>query len=93
MSSRDMHYKLPLPPSPAGFLSAFVQSGAHDLGPMNKECRFCRARHWLEEASPPQSHELYESCCKKGEVDLPPLEPVPNYLRALMRLSRTGVKS
>jgi hypothetical protein len=50
---------------------------------MSKECQFCRAQHWLQEASPPQSHNLYESCCKKGEVDLPLLGPVPDYLRAL----------
>jgi hypothetical protein len=50
---------------------------------MNKDCRFCLARHWLEEASYPQSHELYESCCKKGAVNLPLLKPVPAYLRSL----------
>ena len=57
-----------------------------DLGRMDVSCRSCNARHWLNEkiASSPQHTPIFESCCKKGDVVLPPLSMPPEVLQSLM---------
>jgi hypothetical protein len=67
------------------FLSVFeLGTAPHSLGPMTVECEFCTALHFIEEAAGPSRHrQLFESCCKKGDVHLEPLKGIPPYLRTL----------
>ena len=65
-----------------GFLSQFRPGEpAHDLGPMNHECQFCEAYHWIDEQD--MASKQFEGCCKKGDVVLDRLRPPPDYLRSL----------
>ena len=72
----------PLPPAPVGFRSRFQCRPAHDLGPMNIECEFCEAKHWVSEAVM-GTNQHFELCCKRGDVVLDKLRAPPPFLRAL----------
>ena len=67
------------------FLSIFEPHvGPHSLGLMTIECEFCTALHFIQEAiSSSREHQLFESCCKKGDAYLDLLKGVPPYLRTL----------
>ena len=55
---------------------------ANDLGPMNIQCLFCYAFHWIEERVSSSSirNPEFESCCQRGKVKLPALRVPPTEL-------------
>lgn len=55
------------------------------LGRMLYECKHCKALHWkLERIKGRSVNDPEYSCCKKGAVVLPPLQPPPTDLKELM---------
>jgi hypothetical protein len=48
---------------------------------MSDRCDYCEAYHWRVE----MSDGAYELCCKKGDVELPFLQPPPAFLRELYK--------
>lgn len=54
----------------------------NDLGPMNIQCPFCHAFHWIEErvSSTSIHNPEFESCCQRGKVKLPALRVPPTEL-------------
>src|ERR1700761_2449104 len=75
---------LPLGRRPSVELRNIVER--YDLGPMNVVCPFCRALHWEAEklSRSTGQHVLFGCCCKSGKVELPQLQPPPNYLHHLL---------
>lgn len=65
----------------------------HDLGPMNVECRYCKAKHWMAEKkanSSKTSPEFGKLCCTDGDVSLPPLRDPPQPLKDLFEGDNTA---
>jgi hypothetical protein len=62
---------------PLGFLSRFRPTPPHTLGVLTGRYTACGALHF----SP--SNGLFEPCCKKGDVVLPPIREPPLYLYSL----------
>jgi hypothetical protein len=52
----------------------------HALDRCTVECQGCSALHFRQEAS---EKGFFSSCCDKGKVSLPPLDPTPNVLTEL----------
>ena len=72
---------------PLAFKDCFGDWEILDLGMIDVVCNSCHAWHWAAEkkskgSRPPQ---LFESCCKKGSVWLPPWRDLPSYLQQLLR--------
>jgi hypothetical protein len=53
------------------------------LGPFDKVCQACNALHFEGERTLPNK-QFFSSCCSKGKVKLPPLSPVPEYIKYLL---------
>ena len=53
---------------------------------MNILCHYCGACHWIQErlTRSTVANPIFTTCCKEGEVDLPPYSPLPKYLRDLL---------
>lgn len=57
---------------------------------MTHACRHCGALHWLEERSNTSKPEPeFESCCKHGNLKLPPLQPIPLFFQQLLTSTDT----
>ena len=58
-----------------------------DVGRMLHTCRHCKARFWdgekLSDSTP--EHAQYTTCCKNGDVALPPRQPFPEPLMRLVK--------
>ena len=52
------------------------------LGPFDKKCEYCGAIRFKNEFDE-------TNCCHKGKVDLPPLDPYPDELKALLTYNDT----
>jgi hypothetical protein len=82
---------LPIPiifyPKHKAFLSVFeLGTAPYSLGPITVKCEFCTALHFIKEAASPSRHyQLFESCCKKGDVYLEPLKGILPYLQTLFK--------
>ena len=58
----------------------------HQLGPMSMMCSKCGAHHWAEEAHTTKDGETaFGMCCRKGAIELPPLQSTPPSLKALLQ--------
>ena len=72
---------------PAAFKSQYtLKSAIQRVQHMTDHCRHCGAWHWETEAvqSDRRRDRVYESCCKRGDVVLPPFRPPPDFLRQLL---------
>ncbi|RPB10744.1 hypothetical protein P167DRAFT_576085 [Morchella conica CCBAS932] len=58
---------------------------------MTVVCPSCNALHWINERVNGSSigSIRFENCCKKGDVELPALEQVPDYLKYLLESTDT----
>lgn len=66
----------------------------YNLGQMNIACPLCHALHWKKEKISGSIAESYrfESCCKRGDVELPALKECPDYLKHLLESQDTKAK-
>ncbi|XP_062005049.1 uncharacterized protein LOC133722214 [Rosa rugosa] len=58
-----------------------------DSGDNIHVCDYCNARFWFGEANKQTSSNaplIYSNCCKKGEIKLQQLKPMPNFLETLL---------
>ena len=60
---------------------------ALDIGQMDRECPRCGARVWAQERTGPSTvrRPQFRVCCLDGQVIVPPLTEVPQYLIDLLR--------
>ncbi|CEG62921.1 hypothetical protein RMATCC62417_00154 [Rhizopus microsporus] len=58
---------------------------------MDKECRNCHALHWIDERQETSSlrNPSWESCCKRGSVQLQHLPDPSQYLKNLLASTDT----
>ena len=71
---------------PAAFISELGRLQPFDLGPMDKVCADCGAKHWEAEL-PSQCtsrNKFWMSCCKAGAVKLETLQSPPDSLKTLL---------
>ena len=56
-----------------------------DLGRMDVKYSFYGASHWQAKRSSESTavSPIFEKCCKKGDVRLPPVREPPEYLRCI----------
>lgn len=84
-----------------GYLSQLpLGAPGHDLGLLDSphnQCQYCLAYHWADELGPGNESS---SCCKRGDVELLPLQEPPEPLRMLLtsqgaqaRLFRKNIRS
>jgi len=69
------------------FLDRRAQWTADDLGHMNSSCEACGAYHWSCEKGKSRrsiDHQIYEACCKHGDVILDKMWLLPEPLNGLM---------
>ena len=70
---------------PATFKSQYtLESAIRRIQHMTDHCRHCGAWHWEAEAVRSSSNGVYETCCKRGDVVLPPFQPPPDFLQRLL---------
>ena len=80
---------------PLAFITERARWKVLNLGQMNVICDFCNAKHWFNEraSGSTTTRSVFEQCCKKGAVQLPPLSTPPKLLQSLMKnqdsISRT----
>ncbi|KAG9231345.1 hypothetical protein BJ875DRAFT_383147, partial [Amylocarpus encephaloides] len=58
-----------------GFLLRFRPARPHALGPLTDRCTVCEALHFYP------SDDVFEPCCKNGDVTLPQIREPPPYLK------------
>ncbi len=73
---------------PKAYTSSFSTRVPLDLGRMDIECKECKALHWKAEGTDVSGADVkgdigFESCCKKGRVNLKPFAQPPEQLRYL----------
>lgn len=59
---------------------------------MDIACEFCSARHWIGEVVS-GANQVFESCCKRGDVDLERLRPPLPFLRMLLEEATPRARS
>lgn len=76
---------------PLAFQSSRSRWRELELGRMTVVCPSCGALHWINERVNDSSigSPRFENCCKKGDVELPALEQVPDYLKYLLESTDT----
>ncbi|KAH8144449.1 uncharacterized protein LAJ45_11579 [Morchella importuna] len=74
------------PVVPLAFQSARARWRPLELGRMKVICSSCQSLHWICERVHGSSIALprFESCCKKGDIQLPALGQAPEYLQYLL---------
>ena len=57
----------------------------HNLGPRSTTCKYCHAKHWIEERTSDSTilNPVFSGCCKGGKIDLPFLKAPPQALKQL----------
>ncbi|POS87473.1 hypothetical protein EPUL_000821, partial [Erysiphe pulchra] len=71
---------------PAGYISQCNRNmPAHDLGERTSICPSCKALHWAQEKvqNSTINSPKFQTCCKEGQVVLPPMPETPEGLRRL----------
>jgi len=70
---------------------------SHDLGRLDIRCTSCDAQHWRAESLASRGVQggeaSFESCCKKGKVQIEPMRALPEPLNALMSGGDTQSRS
>ncbi|ORE12542.1 hypothetical protein BCV71DRAFT_240043, partial [Rhizopus microsporus] len=76
---------------PAAYISQLSRLRSLDLGRMDKECSHCHALHWIDERQEALSlrNPSWESCCKRGSVQLQLFPKPPQYLKYLLASTDT----
>jgi hypothetical protein len=76
---------------PAAYISQLSRLYPLNLGRMDKECPHCHALHWIDERQETSSlrNPSWESCCKRGSVQLQLLPDPPQYLKDLLASTNT----
>ncbi|RPB14054.1 hypothetical protein P167DRAFT_473792, partial [Morchella conica CCBAS932] len=71
---------------PLAFQSSRSRWRELELGRMTVVCPSCNTLYWINECVNDSSigSTRFEKCCKKGDVELPALEQVPDYLKYLL---------
>ncbi|ORE15835.1 hypothetical protein BCV71DRAFT_273154 [Rhizopus microsporus] len=72
---------------PAAYISQLSRLRPLDLGRMDKECSHCHALHWIDERQEISSlrSPSWESCCKRGSVQLQFLPDPPQTRRTCLQ--------
>lgn len=70
---------------PAAYISELCRLKEFDLGPMNKVCNYCGAKHWKVELrlNLTKSNIFWMSCCKDGTVKVGLIKIPSAYLKEL----------
>jgi hypothetical protein len=76
---------------PAAYISQLSYLRPLDLGHMGKEFPHCHALHWIDARQETSSlrNPSWESCCKRGSVQLQLLPDPPQYLKDLLASTDT----
>ena len=72
---------------PWAYISEYHRMRCSDLGKMTFVCSKCGALHWKDEQSAESTRavKVWESCCKKGKVQIPKLQDPPQLLKDLLK--------
>jgi hypothetical protein len=71
---------------PLSHTSEMISWKPLQLGRMDVSCSSCQGLHWMDERSPQstQAAPKFETCCKKGDVQLESLPDPPDILKRLL---------